>query len=237
VNAMWYITKYRPVSLVTLKVATATSTGGKSLLVPTPFAFKMALLDIAIRDVGIEQVENVWPSIRGAAIALRGPEHISVTNTFTKILKPNRNAGIDPDTGLMSVMIRSIGFREYVQWQGDVEIAISAQQPIEQWSRWLTQINYLGKRGGFIQALDEPEGIENLPDGFSLLTGAQTEGFVMGGTLQILDDCGPELTFEQVDIYSNKGMKVGKDRILRPIVLPYRQTRASRGYTLYERMG
>ena len=233
---MWYLTKYQPVSLVTLKVATATSTGGKSLLVPTPFAFKMALLDIALRDVGVAQVESIWPSIRSADMAIRGPAHIAVTNTFTKILKPNRNEGIDPDTGLLSVMIRSIGFREYVQWQGEVEIAISIPELNDQWPRWLTQINYVGKRGGFIQALAEPEEVEMLPDGFSLLTAAQNNGFVMGGTLQILDDCGPELTFEQVDIYSNKGMKVGKDRILRPIVLPYRQTRASRGYTLYERM-
>lgn len=234
---MWYITKYRPVSLVTLKVATATSTGGKSLLVPTPFAVKMALLDRAIWDVGIEQVESIWPGIRAAAVALRGPEQIAVTNTFTKILKPNRNAGIDPDTGLMSAMIRSIGFREYVQWQGDVEIALYSPQPVEQWPRWLTEINYLGKRGGFIQALDEPSQTEALPDSFSLLTEAGSEGFVMGGTLQILDDCGPELSFDQVNIYSSKGMRVGKDRILRPVVLPYRQTRASRGYTLYERMG
>lgn len=236
---MWMITTYEPVSLITLKMATATSTGGKSLLLPTPFAFKMALLDVVIRNEGVAAAQRLWPQIRDGGMAIRGPAHIAVTNTFTKILKPNRNAGLDPDTGLVSVMIRSIGFREYVQWQGPAQIALHLQQAnahAESWRRWLTQINYLGKRGGFVQAVDAPEERESLPDGFTLLTENQTEGFVMDGTLQLLDDCGPKLTFEQVNVYTNKGIKMGKDRILRTIVLPYRLERASRGYTLYTRV-
>ena len=46
---MWLIAEYQPVSLFSLKNSLATSSGGKSLLVPTPYAFKMALLDAACR--------------------------------------------------------------------------------------------------------------------------------------------------------------------------------------------
>jgi hypothetical protein len=199
----------------------------------------MALLDVVIRNEGVAVAQRLWPQIRDGGVAIRGPAHIAVTNTFTRILKPNRNPGLDPDTGLASVMIRSIGFREYVQWQGAAQIAFRLQETqvdAESWPRWLTQINYLGKRGGFIQAVDAPELKDRLPDGFTLLTDEQTETFAMDGTLQLLDDCGPKLTFEQVNVYTNKKIQIGKDRILRTIVLPYRLERASRGYSLYKRV-
>ena len=49
---MWHIATYEPVSLISLKLATATSTGGKSVLLPTPYAFKMALLNVTFRMQG-----------------------------------------------------------------------------------------------------------------------------------------------------------------------------------------
>ena len=60
--------------------------------------------------------------------------------------------------------------------------------------------------------------------------------FVADGTLQMLDDCSPRMTFEQADIYSGKRIILGKERVLRHVVLPYRQTRSSRGFSLYERV-
>ena len=52
---MWWITTYEPVSMFSLKAASATSTGGKSLLLPTPFAFKMAILNVVIQIEGIAE--------------------------------------------------------------------------------------------------------------------------------------------------------------------------------------
>ncbi|MCB0112486.1 MAG: hypothetical protein R2873_20435 [Caldilineaceae bacterium] len=234
---MWLITRYDPVSLISLKASTATSTGGKSLLLPTPFAFKMALLDVVIQNVGLEQGKKHWSTIRAGQVAVHGPDRISVNNSFTKILKPNRNSGVDPDTGLISVMIRTIAFREYVQWQGPCRIAFSIEDTeTEAWARWLTQIHYIGKRGGFIQAVAPPDVSENLPSDFTLLTEGIEGAFPLDGTLQLMDDCDPKLSFDAVDIYSTKSLKLGKDRILRSVVLPYRMKRSSRGYTLYERI-
>jgi len=50
---MWMIARYLPVAPFSLKPAAATSSGGKTLLVITPYAIKMALLDVAIRIMGI----------------------------------------------------------------------------------------------------------------------------------------------------------------------------------------
>lgn len=235
---MWIITTFQPVSLISLKVATATSTGGKSLLVPTPFTLKMALLNTVIQQAGLAEGQRLWPMLRDTQFALDGPERIAVTNTFTKILKPMKGKpSQDMETGLTRGMINTIGFREYVQWQGVVKIAAQpgTTSEILPWQQWFTSLQYFGKRGGFVQAIDSAI-TETLPMTFTLLD-QPADTFSLTGTLQLLDDCAEDLTFEQVDIYSGKNLRTGKDRLLRPIILPYRVTRSTRGYTLYERIG
>ncbi len=101
--------------------------------------------------------------------------------------------------------------------------------------QWLTMITYFGKRGGFVQAIDSSIADFDLSESFTQIQPMGTQ-FSLDGTLQIMDDCGPKVTFDQVDIYSSKNMKLGKDRILHHVILPYRLTRSSRGYSLYERI-
>jgi hypothetical protein len=228
---MWFVATYSPVSLISLKLATATSTGGKSLLLPTPYAYKMALLNAIIQDMGIDTGKATWNAVRDARVAIRGPAWIAVNNTFTKILKPMKGKPeLDLETGLTRSMIKTIGFREYVQWQGDVKIAIDVDQDSLPWTRWMTQINYIGKRGGFMQALGAPVKTEVLDEGFTDLSAA-SNGFNLFGTLQIMDDCGSGLTFDQIDVYSDKRV----ERVFRHIAIPYRMVSSSRGYTLYQR--
>lgn len=235
---MWYVTTFQPVSLISLKLATATSTGGKSLLLPTPFAFKMALLNVVIQTAGLAEGQARWPLIRDGQVALYGPEQIAVTNTFTKILKPMKGKPtLDEETGLTRSMINTIGFREYIQWQGTVQIAFAPGTATEiAWSQWLTMIYYFGKRGGFVQAVEACQQLPTLPAYFSRLDQVADE-FLLQGTLQMMDDCAPEVPFDQIDIYSTKALRLGKERLLRPIILPYRVERSSRGYTLYRRIG
>ncbi len=81
---MWHIITYQPVTLISLKLATATSTGGKSVLLPTPFAFKMALLDVVLRNAGTAEGKRLWPSIRDAQIALNGPMRMPSTKRLPR---------------------------------------------------------------------------------------------------------------------------------------------------------
>ena len=60
---------------------------------------------------------------------------------------------------------------------------------------------------------------------------AASNGFNLFGTLQIMDDCGSGLTFDQIDVYSDKRV----ERVFRHIAIPYRMVSSSRGYTLYQR--
>ncbi|GCE12278.1 hypothetical protein [Tengunoibacter tsumagoiensis] len=103
----------------------------------------------------------------------------------------------------------------------------------------LLQINYLGKRGGFLQIMGQPQSSRELPAGhFIQLTATALQDFETTGTLQMLDDCGPSLTFAKANIYdASTRIVLHKDRVLRHIVLPYQLIRSSRSYSWYQRTG
>ncbi len=240
---MWTLARYSPAALFSLKAASATSSGGKTLLTPTPFSIKMALLDAALRTQGLGAGRRMWPAIRDLRIQIALPDKIVVINTFTKIVRPKKNGPSDDrGSGLVTPLGSTIAYREYIQYSGPVSLAFQApdakgvQLAIEQ---ILAQINYLGKRGGFIQLQGAPQQMDD--DTFAgaqewvTLTADQT-AFAAQGTLQMLDDCGPAMTFDQANIYSGKRITLGKERVLRHIVLPYEAHQSSRRYTLYQRI-
>ncbi len=237
---MWTIAEYQPTTFFSLRPYTATSSGGKSLLVPTPFAIKMALLDAAIRTQGIARGRALFPALRDLRIAVRLPRHILVNKTFARILrlKEIKTKADEKEAAMAQAMAdrqwpfqRTIGFREYVQFDGPLTLAFQGMS-LQELEPLLMQVNYLGKRGGFLQLIGIPKEVEEI-NGFTILTEGVNGAFPLG-TLQMVDDCGPRLTFEQVDVYSSKGIKPGQDRVFHHVVLPHRPVRSSRGFTLYE---
>ena len=158
---VWLKATYQPTTLFSLRPSWATSTGGKSLLLPTPYAIKLAVLDVALRTSGHQLGEAAWPWIRDLHIGVQLPSQIVVTNLFAKILKLRRNpapAG-SMDAGPFQ---KTIGYREYVYHPEPVHLAFGvSDEQVSQLQEWLIQINYLGKRGGFVQLLALPEQIEN----------------------------------------------------------------------------
>lgn len=238
---MWTVATYQPTSLFSLRPANATASGGKTLLTPTPFAIKMALLDCAIRVFGKETAKTWFPAIRDLKVAINLPPHITVINTFVKILRPHKSGAKDIlGTGLTGPMGSTIAYREMVQFSGPLQIAIRGdyeEMSGKQISSLMAQVCYLGKRGGFMQPT-KISTVESLVHEFiHIAQGIELE-FQLNGTMQVLDDCGPKMTFDHADVYSSKSIGINKPngRLLRHIVLPYRIQRSSRGYTLYERI-
>jgi hypothetical protein len=225
---MWTIARYQPTAFFSLKPNMATSTGGKTLIVPTPFAVKTALLDAAIRTQGLARGKALFVGLRDLEIAVQLPHHVVVNNTFQRVLRAARS----PSPGQWPYQ-RTIGFREYVQFGGT--LALAFRTLTDDLAPLLAQINYLGKRGGFIQLLDEPESAEELPDSFTLLTEGVSGAFPLG-TLQMVDDWGKKMTFERMNIYNDARITTGKHRVFHHVVLPHRPVRSSRGFTLYERI-
>ena len=231
---MWVAAEYQPTALFSLKPAWATSSGGKSLLVPTPYAVKMALLDAACRTTGVASAQEAWLWLRRLTVALRPPARVVVTNLFSRVLKPRRTP-TRPGTQHAGPLGRTIGFREYVYLGGPLGLALGGE--IDEHSslvNWLAQVHYLGKRGGFLQLLGPPAIGDALPPGYIAVNGNGC--FPADGIIQQLDDCSPGLTFEQASIYSGKRMSLGQERVLHHVVLPYRLVRSSKGFSYYERI-
>lgn len=241
---MWVIAEYQPTTFFSLRSQTATTSGGKSLIVPTPFAIKMALLDAALRTQGVERGQALFPGIRDLRVAVRLPRHIVVNNTFARILriKEVKTKASEKQAAIAEAVAsrlwpfqKTIAFREYVQFGGALALAFYGMA-VEDVAPLLVQINYLGKRGGFVQLLRSPDPVDALPADFTLLTEGVTGTFPLG-VLQMVDDCGGTLTFDKANVYNGKSITVGKDRVFHHVVLPYHPVRSSRSFTLYERTG
>ena len=256
---MWIVARYLPVAPFSLKPAAATSSGGKTLLAPTPYAIKMALLDAAIRTMGITAGEQLFSSLRTLIVQIALPEDILVFKSFSKSWRPveSKEAQKKDETreefearqreklaGRIErgqyPLYSTIAYREYVYYRDAFQLAFTLPDgesfPAEL-SQLLTCINYFGKRGGFMQIMEPPRQHEQLPAGlFTELTAEGLQQFHPDGTLQVLDDCGKSLTFQRANIYSSERISIGKERILRHVVLPYRLKRSSRSYSWYQRI-
>lgn len=238
---MWLVAKFQPTALFSLRPANATTSGGKTLLTPTPYAVKMALLDAAARVYGKDSAVVWFPRIRDLQISIALPRHIMVNNTFVKILRPHKNGAKDTQgTGLMGPMGSTIAYREMVQFGGMIRLALREQKlqdghfPLPD---LLAQIHYFGKRGGFMQIVGV-DSVKAIDKEFTELNSDEGEPFYINGMLQVLDDCGPKMTFEHADVYSKKNVALNKSngRVLRTVILPYSLDKSSRGFSLYQRI-
>ncbi len=239
---MWIVARYLPVAPFSLKSAAATASGGKTLLVPTPYAIKMALLDVAIRTSGIAEGERLFPLLRDLAIWLEAPNDLIVMKGFAKIRRLLKDRGNEEKAQEAQArghwpLQPTIAYREYVYYRDAFQLAFTLPggAPPSGLQQLLLGVNYLGKRGGFIQILEQPRQMAQLPEGhFIELTPDRLQTFYSDGTLQILDDCGSTLTFQRANIYNSERITLGKERILRHVVLPYKLKRSSRSYSWYE---
>jgi hypothetical protein len=231
---MWVAANYEATALFTLKPATATSSGGRTLPVPTPFAIKMALLDVACRVMGVEAAKAEWNWLNVCRVALRPAARLVVNNTFIKVLRQRRNPA-EPGTPDAGFFQRTISYREYAYLDGDFGLALEVADEAQavKLLEWLTCLNYLGKRGGFIQLLEMPTLREPLDKGY-VIVGEPLAGFNIDSMLLQLDDTTERMTFERANIYSGEKITLGKERVLHHVALPYRLVQSSRGYSFYE---
>lgn len=236
---MWLLATYQPTTLFSLKPSNATSSGGKTLLTPTPYTIKMALLDAAIRTKGLAAARLDWEWLRSLSLAARLPERAVVNNTFTRILKLTRTDAADDDEvpSDKGVFDRTIGYREYVYFAGVLKLAFEVKSDSHgnELELLLPHITYFGKRGGFFQFQPTVETVEVLPVNFTQLV--QQQGvWHIESQLQHIDDCDAEMPFECADIYSKERITIGKERLVLLTIVPYRLKRSSRSFSDYERV-
>src|SRR5205823_1472164 len=112
--------------------------------------------------------EDIWPVLASARTAIRPPLRIVVNNTFTKVWKPRRNPAV-PGTRHTGPLGASIAYREYAFVDGPFGIGIDLplvdESAVTQVAGWMAGIQYLGKRGSFMQLVILPITEEKLPEG------------------------------------------------------------------------
>lgn len=226
---MWLVGEYSPVALFSLRASTATSSGGRSNLCPTMYAFKMALIAAAF-EAG-EDGRQVFDLVRDMAIRFRPSRWAVVNGCFVRIQREPHDPGPAP-------FQPTVAYREYVYFSGPFKVAldVSDREPGETsaLTRLLAQVSYIGKRGGFVQFLGSTEATE-LDSSFSYVLGDQRTSLSSDLIVQFLDDFGPGVTFEAIDTYSDRSARLGRDRVFVSVALPYRLRASSRTYMLYER--
>lgn len=240
----WIIAKYKPVSLFSLKPSLASSTAAKSLIAPSPYAIKMALINSLFIESSIDQVQQEFEWIKTLIIKIKPPEDAVFNNSFVKVLRKreSKSAG-DKNAELIkigNIFQETIAFREYVFFDGVLELAFEIsglKQPEKDLLiRSLYQINYFGKKGSFFQLTEQPFEVEKLDNNFAQKLSDVTDYAEIDGITMPLDDIGEKTKFEAIDIYSDKPLKPGKDRIPEIYIFPgYQRIKSSKAFTYYSR--
>lgn len=237
----WLIATFEPVSLFSLRTTFGTSKGGKTLLLPTPYAIKMALLDACFRCFPSEQAayqaERVYQTIKAVEIRILPPDHCVVNNTFLKILDRDRDSD--------SPFKQTIAYREFVAYTGTLSIALNCEfwlpAQLEQISQLMPHLNTFGKRGSFWQFTGLEIAADPLPESFAIpRKEASPQQILSHVTTQPLDEFGPDLIkakdgFNRVSTYGDGKIELNKHRILTLTAVPYRRRAAGQSFTWYER--
>lgn len=239
----WLVAAFEPVCLFSLRMTNTTSKGGKTLVVPTPYAVKMALIDACFRaegrSVAHATARKVFDVVKPRRIRFQPPPHCVVQNTFVKVLDAERDGNLP--------FKQTIVYREFASFSGGpLEIAMDSSHLMTEELKLIEElfwhINSIGKRGSFWQCVGVHTLKNVLPSTFTAaLQGGELshpEGF---GLLQVLDDFGDALCqaqdgFDRISTYGNGTITLGKHRVLTRTALPYQMRSASKRFTWYERI-
>lgn len=238
-NASWLILRYLPTALFSLRMTYATNKGGKTLLVPTPYAVKMALIDACFRMFDAHEAEarakHVYGLVKDRPVRIGPPRNCVVQNTFIKIKQEERGAP-------RGIYAPTIAYREFCFYDGELKVALGVGGMADQDVRDLTEIaarvNYLGKRGSFMQFVGADLHHGKLPRGY---TCPEKEADIVNGgyrSMHHLDDFGQALIqdphgFDRINSYGDKPSGLGSYRILVPTMLPYRYVSSGKHFTYY----
>ena len=230
---MWLEVIYSPTSLFSLKSSSSTNSAGKSLLSPSPYSVKMALLNAIITYQSLEQAKSFFTMIRDLEMLFSLPESLVVNNCLVRIMKDNDK--VKKEEKLKSPFKTTIAFREYVYLDDDIKIAVKvdrvnqkSKQDVEFLKWWFMHINYFGKKGCFFQ-YKSAEIVEEIDD--TIYCSPIGSAYTPGVYLQ-MDDIDTKADFDTMNNYSTKKAK----RIRRIYAFPCSLKKTSKTYSFYSRL-
>ena len=219
----------------------ATSKGGKTLFVPTPYAVKMALIDACFRSAesdAEQQARRIFDFVKWSEVRVLPPEHCVVHNTFIKVLDYDREGDEGPFKS-------TIAYREFAFFRGEMHVAIGvnglAPHGQQEISDLFWRVNTFGKRGSFWQCVQVTVVDHPLPAGYTdERTRLLEESIPFYASTHALDDFGDALctakdAFDRISTYGRGSITLGQHRVLRLSAIPYTRVSADRRSTYYRR--
>ncbi|GAB5494387.1 MAG: hypothetical protein Phog2KO_46020 [Phototrophicaceae bacterium] len=202
-----------------LKPSNVTDRSGKSLLLPTPYAIKMSLLDVLIQYQGLEKTRQFFPEIKEAKVWWIGPQNISIFR-----------AGVSRRSVRANYGTKRIN-QEFCQYFGKFKIILDVSNVIIMKHAWT--LNRLGRSGSIVNVYDVSQENE-LPSGAIELTQPYEMSYLSFGLMQRMDNLTSSATFEQINTMNEVQQK--NTRVQFDIVIPYRIIQSGYNHTLYERL-
>ena len=230
----WLVAEFEPTSLFSLKISLATSSVGRTLVIPTPYAIKMALVDAAFRaglpesDCGALLRDLVLVEVRIAPT----PAAV-VTHTFVKVRQESR----DPKS--RSPYSSTIAYRELAYLHGltswALDLTVGGDALASTLTELLPLISYIGKRGSFVRFMRVYRTVE--------LGSEFTQPIVRQGSwspparahIVPLDDFGPDADLETLSSYTQKRPKRDQHRRFVDTIVPIGIVNTGPGFTEYSR--
>lgn len=229
----WLVVEYHPVALFSLKISLATSSVGKTLIVPTPYAIKMAFVDGGFRARWPDQECGVFlRALANVEVRVSPPAEAVVTHTFVKVRQEPKSSGDS-----LRPYISSIAYREVVHhrgiWKWAFDLAGGDDWLAARLVEAAPHVPYIGKRGSFIQFAGVARRVE-LGSEFTqpLERGRQ---WVLPARAHIvpLDDFGPDASLEMLSSFAESSPRRDRHRRFVETVVPLGLTNTGPGFTEY----
>ncbi|MEK7280796.1 MAG: hypothetical protein AAB037_00385 [Chloroflexota bacterium] len=228
----WLVLEYLPTALFSLKISLATSSVGKTLVVPTPYAIKMAYVDAGFRaGLAIGECGELLKSLVGMTLRVAPPSIAVVTHTFVKIRQESR------DDNPLHPYTPNIAYREVVYhqglWRWAFDLAVGGDS-VAEWLVYLAPyVTYIGKRGSFIQYVCTRR-LAELGDAFTQpLNNQPTFRLPIRAHIVPLDDFGPEANLQILSSYTPDSVKRDKHRKFVNTIVPLGVVNTGPGFTEY----
>jgi hypothetical protein len=230
----WLVFQYVPVALFSLKMSRATSTAGKSLLIPTPYAAKMAFLDVALRHGLSGDPDRFIGGLAKSDLRIGIPLDACVTSTIQAVRQETRDEDRRKRPDLPPYR-SNIAMRDVVHWRGVLQLAFDLRLCDADVTPLLIgaapAINYFGKRGSFVQYLGTRR--------VDALDATFTRPFRKGTPLTpgchraMLDDFGLGANFAALNSFSAAEIRSGVHRLFVDTVVPLAVHNFGAGFVHY----